>query len=126
MYPIQYFAGFGQKDFMALLYLPALGIILIGSIIVLILKRRGRPYSLAILATPLAALGWYLYDKLSLRNTDQSQELLLAGAILVVGIFILATTSLVPETNTAVNGMALLAATSAFCFFIAAIFKRNE
>ncbi len=126
MYPISYFAGFGPKDLMAFLYLPAVGIILIGSIIILILKRRGHPYSLAILAFPPAALGWYLYDKLSLRNTDRSQALLLVGATSVVGIYIFATTSLIPETDIAVNGMALLATISALLFFIAAISKRNK
>jgi hypothetical protein len=126
MIPIQYFAGFGPKDLMVFLYLPAIGIILVGSIIVLILKRRGRPYSLAILVFPIAALIWYLYDKLSLKNTDRSQALLLAGTALVVGIYALATTSLIPETDTAVNGMALLATISAFLFFIAAILKRRN
>lgn len=126
MYSFHYFAGFGPKDLMAFLYLPALGIILVGSIIVLLLKRRGHPYSLAIVASPLASLVWYLYDKLSLKNTDQSQALLLGGAILVVGIFALATTPLIPETTTAVNGMALLAVISAFIFLIVAVVKRNK
>lgn len=121
-----YFAGFGPKDLMAFLYLPALGIILVGSIIVLILKRNGRPYSLAIVASPLAAIIWYLYDKLSLKNTDRSQALLLGGAVLVVGIFALATTPLIPKTTVAVNGMALLAVINAFIFLILAVMKRNK
>lgn len=126
MYSFHYFAGFGPKDLMAFLYLPAIGIILVGSIIVLLLKRNGHPYSLAMVASPLAAIIWYLYDKLSLKNTDRSQALLLGGAVLVVGIFALATTPLIPETTVAVNGMALLAVINAFIFLIVAVIKRNK
>jgi hypothetical protein len=126
MSPIYYIAGFAPKDLMGLLYLPSLGVILAGSIIVLILKRRGRPYPLALLIFPLGAFVWYIYDKFSLRNTDKSQALLLYGGVSVMGIFGLATTALIPETENAVNGMALLAAISAFFFFISAIVKRKR
>lgn len=126
MLAFQYFAGFGPKDLMVFLYLPAFGILLIGSIIVLLLKRNGHPYSLAMLVFPLAALGWYLYDKFSSRQVDRSQAMLLGGAIIVIGMYALASSSLIPEEDSAVNAIALLATASAFIFLIAAIMHHKK
>jgi len=126
MLAFQYFAGFGPKDLMVFLYLPAFGIILIGSIIVLLLKRKGHPYTLTTLIFPLAALGWYIYDKFSSHQVDRSQAILLGGAVTVIGILGLASSSLIPEEDTAVNALALLATICAFFFLISAVMQRKK
>jgi uncharacterized membrane protein len=126
MAPLQYFAGFGPKDLMEFLYLPAYGILLLVSLVLLSIKRRGRPYPLAILVFPLAGLGWYLYDKLSTKQVDRSQALVLLGIVTVTAILAIASTSLVPEQDSIINLMALLATVCSLCFSVAAIIQRNK
>lgn len=126
MIPMSYFAGFEPKDLMAFLYLPAIGILLLASLIIFIVKRKGHPYSLTIIVFPLFPFGWYLYDKLSKRQVDRSQTLLLIGVVAVIAIFAVANTSIIPEQDQAVNAMALLATASSLCFFLVAVRQRND
>jgi hypothetical protein len=122
----QYLAGFGPKDFMVIFYIPAIGILLLGSLVIFALKRRGHPYSLMIITFPPAALAWYLYDRVNTKQVDRSQALVLAGVFAVVGVFLLASSSLIPEMQDAVNAMALFATIVAVCFCILGILQRNK
>lgn len=139
MYNLQLIAGLDAKFLMEMYYLPAILILLLASVVFLIKKPKGHPYTLGLLllltslpylwlylVVLLAPLGWYTYDKFVTKSVDRSQALLLVGATVVIGILAIAKSSLIPEENLPVTMMALLATIVSIFFTATAVLQRNK
>lgn len=126
MIPIEYFAGFQPKDLMFFLYLPAIGLVTLASIIILIIKRRGHPYVLLPLIYPIIAITWYFFDRTTGNRPDRSQTILLIGLISVFGVYAVASSKIVPNTSGAVNLFAVIATVFGAAFTIYAFRERNK
>lgn len=139
MYNLQLIAGLDAKFLMEMYYLPAIGILLLASVVFLTKKPKGHPYVLGVIlltALPLyfwfylpvlfAPIGWYIYDKFANKSVDRSQVLLLVGVTVVVGILAIAKSSLVPEENLPIIMMALLATIVSIFFTVVAVLQRNK
>ncbi|MDQ2973190.1 MAG: hypothetical protein M3Q79_01755 [bacterium] len=126
MIPLRLFAGFGPKDLMGILYIPAIGFLIITSVLILILKKRGRHYILATLVFLPASFIWYLYDKIALRKVDRNHERIVIGYMAVFGIYALASSPLIRNTSAAVNAMAGLATLTAVVVAVISVNKRNN
>jgi hypothetical protein len=139
MYNLQLIAGLDAKFLMEMYYLPAIGILLLASVVFLTKKPKGHPYVLGVIlltALPLyfwfylpvlfAPIGWYIYDKFVTKSVDRSQALLLAGVTVVVGILAIAKSSLIPEENLPIIMMALLATIVSIFFTVVAVLQRNK
>lgn len=122
----EYVAGFEPKDLMMIQYLPALCTLLLASLVIVIIKRKGHPYLLAgFVLLPISVI-WYLYDMLFSKHVDRSQALILAGVASVLGIAGIASTSIVPADDTILNIMALAATVLAAIFIIIAIAQHRK
>lgn len=139
MYNLQLIAGLDAKFLMEMYYLPAIGILLLTSVVFLKKKPKGHPYVLGVIlltALPLyfwfylpvlfAPIGWYIYDKFVTKSVDRSQALLLVGVTVVVGILAIAKSSLLPEENLPIIMMALLATIVSIFFTVVAVLQRSK
>jgi len=139
MYNLQLIAGLDAKFLMEMYYLPAIGILLLASVVFLTKKPKGHPYVLGVIlltALPLyfwfylpvlfTPIGWYIYDKFVTKSVDRSQALLLAGVTVVVGILAIAKSSLISEENLPIIMMALLATIVSIFFTVVAVLQRNK
>ena len=139
MYNLQLIAGLDAKFLMEMYYLPAIGILLLASVVFLTKKPKGHPYVLGVIlltALPLyfwfylpvlfTPIGWYIYDKFVTKSVDRSQALLLAGVTVVVGILAIAKSSLIPEENLPIIMMALLATIVSIFFTVVAVLQRSK
>lgn len=109
MIPLEYVAGFSGKDLMAILYIPAMMVLVIGSILLCIKRRQSHPYVPVIVAFWIAGILWYFYDKFFAQKVDRGQELLVAGLGLTIAILALADSSLIPDNGLLLNAFALIA-----------------